>query len=616
MNRRLRRWAWWVGPCVVCLLAHSHALGTWFRADDFAWLNLAARVQNFHDLPAALFTPRAEGTIRPLGDRGFFLALYTLFGLNALPFHVVALATQFANLALAAWIGARLTGSRAAGWWAAVFWGVNSVLVEPLGWVCVYDQVLWGFFVLVAFQFRLRYLETTQRRYAVCEWIAFLLGFGALELNVMYPALVALYNWSQRARRGLRSTLAMFGVSVAYAAVHLVWAPGPRTGSYAMHFTGSAMRTLWTYVTWSVGPTLLWTPYRAPRWLPAAGVVMVLLGLAVFAAARRDTRVVWFCLGWYVLALAPVLPLRDHVTEYYPYLALVGLCWLGGWAVAECWRSGGRARVAAAALAAVYAVLVVPRTVAGDAWNYRMSLRVRNLVEGVAGARQRHPREAILLDGVDTDLFYNGVVDHAFALLGNQIYLAPGCERAIAPFPGKPSAAEFVLPGGMAAKALAEQQAVVYDVRGARLQNITARYTVSQAERQAPARVEVAQPLAAYLLGPEWYAPEGNHRWMPRRATLRIAGPAAPGQKLYLDGSCPPEQLRQGPLAVTVTVDGAELGTRAIAAGPGTFELAFRLPAEALGKPEMSVEIAVSRTFRAPGDARDLGLAVGSVEVR
>ncbi len=602
---------------MICLLAHYHGLGAWFRADDFAWLGLAARVHGFHDLAAALFAPAAQGVIRPAGDSGFFLACYTLFGLDALPFHIVIFATQFANLALVAWIGARIAGSRAAGLWAAIFWAVNSVLVEPLGWVCVYDQVLWGFLVLLAFHFLLRYEETGRRRYEIYEWIAFVLGFGALELNVVYPALAALYTWTQGAplaRRYFRRTLPMFAVSLVYTAVHLAVAPNPRTGDYAMHFTGSVLRTLLKYVTWSVGPTLLWTPYGAPAWLLDAAVAAIVLGLAAFAGSRHAGL---FCLGWYVVALAPVLPLRDHMTEYYPYVPLVGLCWLGGWAVTECWRRGGRWRGAAVALAALYAVMVVPRTLAADAWNYRISLRVRDLVEGVAGARELHPHEAILLDGVDTELFYNGILDHPFRLLGNdQVYLTPGSQRTIEAHPDLGSAEEFVLPAEVAAKALERGEAVVYDVRGARLRNITGQYSAGPAAFEAPARIDVASPLAAYLLGPEWYAVDGNHRWMPGRATLRMAGPQTAGEKLYLNGYCPDEQVRQGPLVVTVSADGSVLGARNIGAGQNAFELAFALPAALVGKPEMRVEISVSRTFRTAVDTRDLGLAFGSVEVR
>ena len=61
-------------------------------------------------------------------------------------------------------------------------------------WTSVYNEALCAFFLLGAFRFLLRYLETGERRYWLLQWACFLLGFGALELNVVYPALAAAYT--------------------------------------------------------------------------------------------------------------------------------------------------------------------------------------------------------------------------------------------------------------------------------------------------------------------------------------------------------------------------------------------------------------------------------------
>ena len=178
----------YAAPSLLCLLLYWPSLTAWFRADDFAWLGTGLRVNNFHDLLAALFSPQAQGTIRPLSERAFFMGGFALFGLNALPFKIVVFATQFAALALMVWIGGRLTARPAAGVCAAVLWIANSSLILPLGWTSAYNQVLCGFFLLLAFHFLLRFVDSGRRRYEIAQWAAFLLGFGALELNLVYPA--------------------------------------------------------------------------------------------------------------------------------------------------------------------------------------------------------------------------------------------------------------------------------------------------------------------------------------------------------------------------------------------------------------------------------------------
>ncbi len=604
-------------PLVVlalfCLAVHWRGFTAWFRADDFAWMGVTLGVHNFADLLKALFSPLAEGTIRPLSERAFFMAGYALFGLHALPFRMVIFATQFANLALVASIGDRLTSVRGAGFFAALFWTVNNSGATALGWASAYNQVLCAFFLLLAFHFLLRYIETGAARYNVYQWLAFLAGFGAMEVNIVYPALAAVYTLLC-ARRFLTRTLPLFAVSVVYFVVHHAVSTADQNPEYVLHFTGSMVRTLARYWAWTVGPLYFWTPVHAPAWLVTAGVGLVSLGLAAFAARRR---VAWFTLAWFAIAIAPVLPLRDHITDYYAFVPAIGLCWLGGWALAQTFRSVRPARYAALALAAVYLLMVTPRTLAASDWNHRISMRARDLVEGLATVGQLHPGKTVLLEGVDTELFWNAVLDHPHRLIPiGRLYLTPGSQRRIQAYPDLGDVDEFVLPPDLTSEALDRDEVVVYDVRGPKLRNITSAYAERPRDLRLPASLDVANPLAAALLGPEWYAPDGNHRWMPKRATLRMAGPSAAGQRLYLRGSCPEEQLRNGPLAVTVSIDGVALPAAAIRAGENSFELAYGLPASATGQAVMQVAVEVERTFHTKIDQRDLGLAFGVFEVR
>ena len=599
---RARRVLYWTAPSLVCLALFWPCWNAWFRADDFAWLSLGRDVTDFRSLLHALFTPSRHHTLRPLSERALFLAAYGIFGLDPLPFRVLAFATQIANLLLVCSIGTRLTGHRAAGFWAAMFWAVNSSVLLPLAWACNYCEEMCGLCLLLALHFLMRYTRTGERRYLLAQWAVFLIGFGVLELNVVYPVLAAAYTWLC-ARKYFRTTLPLFVASAIYFAIHTIFSPPVKTGLYAIHLTGAAFRTLAVYWTWSLEPAYL----HAPRWLAIAALVALSAGLALFTARRlrqQDRRPLFFLL-WYAAVISPLLLLRDHVTEYYVFLPVIGICWLGGWAMAEHPR-------AAAALAVLYALLAVPHVVRAVYRYQQATLRVRDLVEGVAGAHEQHPGQTILLLGVDPDLFWNGLRDHPFRLLGfEDIYLAPESERKIA----AEDAREFVAPAAAVAAGLERGQVEVYDVRGPRLRNITSSYKVPP-DDGIPHRVDAANPLLAAFLGPEWYPRDGNLRWMPRRTTVRIGAPTAAGQKLYLRGICPEEQLRAGPLDVTVTAGDVPLGRQSIPPGENSFELAFELPPSLFGRAEMTVAVEVSRTIRPASDPRDLGLGFGVFEVK
>ena len=597
----LARTAYWLIPALLCLLVHWRGFTAWYQSDDFVWLGINRGGHGLHDLLRALFVPGEAGHIRPWSERLIFIVNYGLFGLNPLPFRMMVFALQFANLALVAKIGTRLTGAPAAGFAAALLWAINATTVDPLAWAAANNQVQVAFFILLAFYFLLRYVETGEPRFYLAQWAAFLLGFGALEFNIVYPALASLYVFLF-ARKYLWRTLPLFGASMAYLGLHAAFAPTGKDPAYVLHYTGAMVKTLAKYWAWTVGPVDFWAPLPVPSWLIPAAVVLVSLGLLAFAATRG--RLAIFLLGWFVIAIGPVLPLRDHVQEYYAFVPAIGLCWLGGWAV-----TAGR-RAPAIALAAIYVAIVLPRTLAASDYHYRFSERVRNLVEGVAHAHELHPSQVILLDGVDTVLFYNCVLDHPFRLIGiEQVYLTPASARQIDAHPEMAEVRDFVLPP----EQIDYNRLAVYDVRGPQLRDITSTFASQPRDTGLPHRVDVGNPLYARLLGPEWYAAEGNHRWMPKRATVQIGGPTTPGQRLYLRGYYPAEQLRAGPLTVAVTVDGVALTPAQITAG-GNFELAFALPDGVTGP--LSVAVEVSRTFRAGSDVRDLGVVFGEFEVK
>jgi hypothetical protein len=616
--RRPRTALWWSAPPLICLLLYWHGLTAWFQTDDFAWLGLGLEVHDARSLWDALFQPRAQGTIRPWSERVFFMGFHALFGLDALPFRVWVFLTQFANLALLASITRRLTGSAAAGFLAAAFWLANSSLAQPMAWTSAYNQVLCAFFILLAFHFLLRYLETGRRRYQALQWCVFLLGFGAQELNVVYPGLAAAFTLLC-ARKHFRGTLPLFVPSLLYTVAHLSAAPPQESGVYVMHWHLSIFRTLATYWSWGVGPSWLLTPWEMPVAAVLACVLVLTAALLAFAGwkAARGDQLPLFFLAWFAIALAPVLPLRDHITDYYLFLPTAGLAMLGGYAVTRAWRHGTAWRAAAAALAALYLALAAPAASAGTRWIAERSLRVERFVLGIARAHELHPKKTILLDGVSDELFWAGVLDRPYRLFGAVVYLTPGSQARIQTHPEYGDVAPYVLPADATARALDNDSVVVYAAGGPRLRNITSFYAKMfyHTAPDPPRRVDVANPLMAYLLGPTWFQPDQESRWMPKRATVRIGGPENAGQQLYITGHCPHEQMAAGALELSVAADGLPLG-KATISREGPFDFSFALPPQLQGKPALEISLEAGRTFGAPGDPRQLALIFGVLEIR
>jgi hypothetical protein len=533
---RFRRYAWRALPPLLLLALYWPGLTNWFYQDDFGWLNIRRDVHSIADLGPALFAPRAHGNMRWLSENAYFLGFSWLFGVKALPFRIWAFATQIANLLLLGSVVRRLTSSRAAGFWAQVLWIANCSVADIMSWTCIYNQVLSSFFFLLAFYLLLRHIESGDRKFYVAQWIAFVVGLGALDTNVMYPALAAAYALLF-ARPFLRKILPMFLVSALSALVHFHFAPVSHDGPYALHFDTRIFSTFWSYWALALGPPRLAVVRPVPGWL--APVVIAILTIAIVSLlawkTRRGDYLGLFAAAWFAIVLAPYVPLSDHIMGYYLAAPAIGLAILGAWAIACAWRAAPAWRICSTLCAGLYLGVSLPAAWAITNWHHDRGVRVEDLVLGVAEIHHAQPGKFILLDGVDTDLFWSGIADVPFRVMEiPHVYLVPGSEVRIQAPPDL--VAKFVLPQALALRALQENRAVVYRVESS-LRNITSRYRLD-AERkwrpQMPRFINLGDSAFDEYLGSGWSKSADGYRWMNRKGVVHIGGPRNGAERLYV----------------------------------------------------------------------------------
>ena len=367
------RIAFWSVPALFCVLVHWYGLFAYFRADDFVWLQQHIRMDAGESVWSIIFTPAAHGTMRPFSERGVFLLLGMFFPDNPLPFRIVAFATQIGSIVLLSSIMWRITGSRAAGFFAPIIWMCNVNVALVMTWSSAYMQLMCGFFLLLAFHFLLRYIETGRRKYYWFQWAAFLFGFGAMETNFVYPALAASYLLFFE-RKHLRTIWPMFLVSAAYVALHMWIAPKQHTGPYSVHLDpASVLQTLQAY--WKLalrpGPLHLFTDLapRLPR-LFATILSVLFVGFIGWSTWRKRWLPLVF-LAWTLILLSPVLPLRDHISDYYLTLPAMGIGMFGAWALVSGWRGTTVFRATTVLVGAMFFILFAPGAHRATKWWYK-----------------------------------------------------------------------------------------------------------------------------------------------------------------------------------------------------------------------------------------------------
>ncbi|MBZ5612040.1 MAG: hypothetical protein LAP38_27600 [Acidobacteriia bacterium] len=478
---RTRKAAYWIAPSLLTVVLYWPGLMAWFQKDDFVWLKLLDIARKSQGFRWALFTPLAQGTIRTLSERVFFMSFSALFGVNALPYRCWALLTFAASLVVVSSLCARLTGSRAAGFWAAILWTVNSSMGVALSWTAIYYEILCSLFLLGGIWLLVRYAESGQRRFYLAQWITFVIGFGVLELNVVYPALAAAYALCCN-RRLLAKIWPMFLVSAAYTLIHTVAAPLPAGGPYKLHWDTSVLSTLWTYWKWALGPNRLIylriypSPYRS---LLTILLMSGLLGFLLCKMLRREWVTAFFA-AWFVIVLAPLLPLRDHIDPSYLTIPLAGFAMWGGWAVVSGWNAGRLGRIAAVFLLGIYLAVSIPIARVTTLSFYDGSQAVRSFVLGIVARTRGQESKLVLLRNVDSEMFWSAVYDRPFPLFGiNEVYLLPDDQQKIVPEVPASIRSQFFADSGMLRAAFEQQRAIVLDTAGGHVRDVTASYVRS-----------------------------------------------------------------------------------------------------------------------------------------
>ncbi len=128
-------------------------------------------------------------------------------------------------------------------------------------------------------------------------------------------------------RKRWRSVLPLFAASALFLVLHMALAPKQATGAYSMHFGAGMIATFAAY--WKLAVTPPGIP-GIPQWTMNACAIAAsasLAGFTLYSAWRRQWLPLFF-LCWYAILLAPVLPLRYHISDYYLTLPAMGLGWL------------------------------------------------------------------------------------------------------------------------------------------------------------------------------------------------------------------------------------------------------------------------------------------------
>ena len=277
-----------------------------------------------------------------------FWLIYQLWGPNPLPYHAVTLAFHIVNAVLLLFLLRRLNVRGA--WIVAALWAVHPVNVESVAWATELKNTLSGAWFFASLLCFLQYERELDWKWFAGALLCFAAALLSKSSTVMLPAVLLLLAWWQRGRvtrADVARALPFFALSLSASFV-AVWAQvrekvSEGTGrDWSLRLPERLIVTgkdLWFYAGKAVCPANLMFIY--PRWSHNARVLTEWLPLACAIAVaiilwrfrRTDAgRATIFALGYFVVALSPVLGFFDQyfyrysfVADHFQYLASIGV---------------------------------------------------------------------------------------------------------------------------------------------------------------------------------------------------------------------------------------------------------------------------------------------------
>lgn len=107
---------------------------------------------------------------------------------------------------------------------------------------------------------------------------------------------------------------------------------------------------------------------------------------------------------------------------------------------------------------------------------------------GSQAVRKAHPNQALLIDGINDEIYRVAISDSALHALGiEDVYLTPGSETRVHAAPDDEGFASAVVDPVVAMRAVRQQDAAVYSFAPQHLDDITSAYRLPNVTVVAPA---------------------------------------------------------------------------------------------------------------------------------
>lgn len=378
----LSRIQWWLaaaGFLAIVLFIYSSSLGVSFFADDFNFLEPAARL-TLQEYLTHYFDPRVQVLwYRPLQGIQILLE-YWLFGANALGYHVVQILIHWINGILIFVLVRRIGHHSLVAVLSTLFYISFPVYALAINWINITDPAM-TIFYLLGIWFWLNYLDRRVRRDYVLTLGCFFAALFFKQMALTLPAnLLLLDLLFYRNDFSLIRFDSLFRTIREFVPRYVAFG-GIVLGFFAIQFLTRSTHTFVGVFGYSIGPHIVsilvqylsllsfpWGYYpasdtqitdRIPDFIPVFTVVWMFIALAAYfvATVRTHNRALIFLGAGTFVTLLPVLPFPFIELRYLYLPAIFSGVGLALWVERAC--RGLRRPIVFAVFATIALVLLI-----------------------------------------------------------------------------------------------------------------------------------------------------------------------------------------------------------------------------------------------------------------
>jgi protein O-mannosyl-transferase len=299
-----------------------------------------------------------------------YLITFTLFKLDALPYHLINVILHLLNTYLLYRIVDKLSGRPFAALIVAALFALHPMHVESVAWISELKDVLYTAFYFGAMLAWLRYSENGRKKHYVISMLLFACSLMSKSAAVTLPLILILMDWYKGRRISIR-TLAektpFLALALLFGILALVSQHGSIRG-FPQDY-GLLDKIFLTSYAMSFYIIKLFVPFKlsAMHYYPGAGsgflpwhyyVSVIGPGLValLMILKTRFRRELIFGLLFFLIAIAPMLQViavgHAITAERYTYVSYTGLFFIVGWLASEygqgrwkIWMASGMAAV-------------------------------------------------------------------------------------------------------------------------------------------------------------------------------------------------------------------------------------------------------------------------------